>query len=72
MPGEIAPGPAGRPERRPDGRGLRRAGGHPGGRVPGRGGGRWSRPADAVAGPDGTLHVSDYTAGAVNRLAPPG
>jgi glucose/arabinose dehydrogenase len=35
------------------------------------GGGRWGRPADAVAGPDGALYVSDDTAGAVYRLAPP-
>jgi glucose/arabinose dehydrogenase len=35
-------------------------------------GDRWGRPADAVAGPDGALYVSDDTAGAVYRLAPPG
>jgi glucose/arabinose dehydrogenase len=35
-------------------------------------GGRWGRPVDAVAGPDGALYVSDDTAGAVYRLAPPG
>jgi len=33
-------------------------------------GGRWGRPVDAVAGPDGALYVSDDTAGAVYRLAP--
>jgi glucose/arabinose dehydrogenase len=35
-------------------------------------GDRWGRPVDAVAGPDGSLYVSDDTAGAVYRLAPPG
>ena len=35
-------------------------------------GNRWGRPVDAVAGPDGALYVSDDTAGAVYRLAPPG
>jgi glucose/arabinose dehydrogenase len=35
-------------------------------------GDRWGRPVDAVAGPDGALYVSDDTAGAVYRLAPPG
>ena len=34
-------------------------------------GDRWGRPVDAVAGPDGALYVSDDTAGAVYRLAPP-
>jgi glucose/arabinose dehydrogenase len=34
-------------------------------------GSRWGRPADAVAGPDGALYVSDDTAGAVYRLVPP-
>lgn len=32
---------------------------------------RWGRPADAVAGPDGALYVSDDTAGAIYRLMPP-
>jgi glucose/arabinose dehydrogenase len=31
----------------------------------------WGRPVDAVPGPDGTLYVSDDTAGAIYRLAPP-
>ncbi|HEY2520787.1 MAG TPA: hypothetical protein VGJ19_11785 [Streptosporangiaceae bacterium] len=35
-------------------------------------GNRWGRPADAVAGPDGALYVSDDTAGAIYRLVPPG
>lgn len=34
-------------------------------------GSRWGRPADAVAGPDGALYVSDDTAGAIYRLVPP-
>jgi glucose/arabinose dehydrogenase len=34
-------------------------------------GSRWGRPADAVAGPDGALYVSDDTAGAIYRLLPP-
>jgi glucose/arabinose dehydrogenase len=34
-------------------------------------GSRWGRPADAVPGPDGALYVTDDTAGAVYRLAPP-
>jgi glucose/arabinose dehydrogenase len=34
-------------------------------------GSRWGRPADAVPGPDGALYISDDTAGAVYRLAPP-
>ena len=38
----------------------------------GEAGDRWGRPVDAVAGPDGALYVSDDTAGAVYRLAPPG
>jgi glucose/arabinose dehydrogenase len=35
-------------------------------------GSRWGRVADAVAGPDGALYVSDDTAGAIYRLVPPG
>jgi hypothetical protein len=31
---------------------------------------RWGRPADAVAGPDGSLYVTDDTAGAVYRIGP--
>jgi glucose/arabinose dehydrogenase len=31
---------------------------------------RWGRPADAVAGPDGALYVTDDTAGAVYRVGP--
>jgi glucose/arabinose dehydrogenase len=34
-------------------------------------GSRWGRPVDAVAGPDGSLYVSDDTAGAIYRLTPP-
>jgi glucose/arabinose dehydrogenase len=34
-------------------------------------GSRWGRPVDAVPGPDGSLYVSDDTAGAVYRLTPP-
>jgi glucose/arabinose dehydrogenase len=34
-------------------------------------GSRWGRPADAVAGPDGALYISDDTAGAIYRLQPP-
>lgn len=34
-------------------------------------GSRWGRPVDAVPGPDGALYVSDDTAGAIYRLAPP-
>jgi glucose/arabinose dehydrogenase len=34
-------------------------------------GSRWGRAVDAVAGPDGALYVSDDTAGAVYRIAPP-
>jgi glucose/arabinose dehydrogenase len=34
-------------------------------------GSRWGRPADAVPGPDGALYISDDTAGAIYRLAPP-
>jgi glucose/arabinose dehydrogenase len=45
-------------------------GGHPGGRFQNAAGGGWGRPVDAVA--DGALYVSDGTAGAVYRLAPPG
>jgi glucose/arabinose dehydrogenase len=33
-------------------------------------GSRWGRPADAVAGPDGSLYVTDDTAGAVYRVGP--
>jgi glucose/arabinose dehydrogenase len=33
-------------------------------------GSRWGRPADAVAGPDGALYVSDDTAGAIYRVVP--
>jgi glucose/arabinose dehydrogenase len=33
-------------------------------------GSRWGRPADAVAGPDGALYVTDDTAGAVYRIVP--
>lgn len=33
-------------------------------------GARWGRPADAVAGPDGALYVTDDTAGAVYRIGP--
>jgi glucose/arabinose dehydrogenase len=31
---------------------------------------RWGRPADALAGPDGALYVTDDTAGAVYRIGP--
>ncbi len=31
----------------------------------------WGRPVDAVAGPDGALYVSDDSAGAIYRFAPP-
>jgi glucose/arabinose dehydrogenase len=34
-------------------------------------GSRWGRVADAVAGPDGALYVSDDAAGAIYRLVPP-
>jgi glucose/arabinose dehydrogenase len=34
-------------------------------------GSRWGRPADVVPGPDGALYVTDDTAGAVYRIAPP-
>jgi glucose/arabinose dehydrogenase len=34
-------------------------------------GSRWGRPVDAVAGSDGSLYVSDDTAGAIYRLSPP-
>jgi glucose/arabinose dehydrogenase len=34
-------------------------------------GSRWGRVADAVAGPDGALYVSDDSAGAIYRLVPP-
>jgi glucose/arabinose dehydrogenase len=33
-------------------------------------GSRWGRPVDAVPGPDGSLYVTDDTAGAVYRLGP--
>jgi glucose/arabinose dehydrogenase len=33
---------------------------------------RWGRPSDAVPGPEGALYVTDDTAGAVYRIAPPG
>ncbi|HTT95445.1 MAG TPA: hypothetical protein VMF55_12285 [Solirubrobacterales bacterium] len=32
---------------------------------------RWGRPVDAVAGPEGSLFVSDDTAGAIYKLTPP-
>jgi glucose/arabinose dehydrogenase len=32
---------------------------------------RWGRPVDALAGPDGSLYVTDDRAGAVYRLTPP-
>jgi glucose/arabinose dehydrogenase len=32
---------------------------------------RWGRPADAVAGPEGAVYVTDDTAGAVYRIGPP-
>ncbi|HXW59375.1 MAG TPA: hypothetical protein VEJ23_07850 [Solirubrobacteraceae bacterium] len=32
---------------------------------------RWGRPADAVAGPEGALYVTDDSTGAVYRIAPP-
>jgi len=35
------------------------------------GGGRFGRPVDAVPGPDGSLYISDDTAGAIYRLTPP-
>jgi glucose/arabinose dehydrogenase len=31
-------------------------------------GSRWGRPVDAIAGPGGSLYVSDDTAGAVYRI----
>jgi glucose/arabinose dehydrogenase len=34
-------------------------------------GSRWGRAVDAVVGPDGALYVTDDTAGAVYRIAPP-
>ncbi len=34
-------------------------------------GSRWGRVADAVVGPDGALYVTDDSAGAVYRIAPP-
>ena len=34
-------------------------------------GSRWGRPVDVVAGPDGAVYITDDTAGAVYRLAPP-
>ena len=33
---------------------------------------RWGRPVAAVLGPDGAVYVTDDSAGAVYRLAPPG
>ena len=33
-------------------------------------GSRWGRPADALAGPDGSLYVTDDTAGAIYRFGP--
>ncbi len=33
-------------------------------------GSRWGRPVDAIAGPDGSLYVTDDTAGAVYRVGP--
>jgi glucose/arabinose dehydrogenase len=33
---------------------------------------RWGRPVDVVPGPEGALFVSDDTAGAIYKLAPPG
>jgi len=35
-------------------------------------GSRWGRPVAAVAGPDGAVYVTDDSAGAVYRVAPPG
>jgi glucose/arabinose dehydrogenase len=35
-------------------------------------GSRWGRPVAAVVGPDGAVYVTDDSAGAVYRLAPPG
>lgn len=35
-------------------------------------GSRWGRPVAAVVGPDGAVYVTDDTAGAVYRVAPPG
>jgi glucose/arabinose dehydrogenase len=35
-------------------------------------GDRWGRPVAAVPGPDGAIYISDDTAAAVYRLAPPG
>jgi len=35
-------------------------------------GDRWGRPVAAVLGPDGAVYISDDTAGAIYRLAPPG
>jgi glucose/arabinose dehydrogenase len=32
---------------------------------------RWGRPVDAVPGPEGSLYVSDDTAGAIYKLTPP-
>ncbi|WP_035751495.1 PQQ-dependent sugar dehydrogenase [Parafrankia discariae] len=34
-------------------------------------GSRWGRPVTAVTGPDGAVYITDDTAGAVYRLAPP-
>jgi glucose/arabinose dehydrogenase len=33
---------------------------------------RWGRPVDVVPGPEGSLYVSDDTAGAIYKLTPPG
>jgi glucose/arabinose dehydrogenase len=35
-------------------------------------GSRWGRPVAAIVGPDGAVYVTDDSAGAVYRLAPPG
>jgi glucose/arabinose dehydrogenase len=35
-------------------------------------GSRWGRPVAAVPGPDGAVYITDDSAGAVYRLAPPG
>jgi glucose/arabinose dehydrogenase len=35
-------------------------------------GSRWGRPVAAVTGPDGAVYITDDSAGAVYRLAPPG
>jgi glucose/arabinose dehydrogenase len=33
-------------------------------------GSRWGRPVEALPGPDGSLYVSDDTAGAIYRISP--